>query len=77
MEGRIKCVISEKGIIIPIHNIALVDVRTHYIWSNADAENRTHYIWSNADAENSNHGHKLSDDQYDALSKELEIIGKY
>jgi hypothetical protein len=64
MEGRIKCVISEKGIIIPIHNIALVDVRTHYIWSNADAEN-------------SNHGHKLSDDQYDALVRELEIIGKY
>lgn len=34
-------------------------------------------IWSNADAENSNRGHKLSDDQYDVLVRELEIIGKY
>ena len=64
MEGKIKCVKSEVGMIIPIHNIALIDARTHYIWSNADAEN-------------SNSGHKLSDDQYDALLKELEIIGKY
>lgn len=64
MEGKIKCVKTEMGMIIPIHNIALIDARTHYIWFNADAEN-------------SNHGHKLSDDQYDALLKELEIIGKY
>lgn len=64
MKGKIKCVISENGIIIPIHNIALISARTHYIWSNADAEN-------------SNRGHKLSDDQYDALARELEIIGKY
>lgn len=64
MEGKIKCVKSEVGMIIPIHNIALIDARIHYIWSNADAEN-------------SNHGHKLSDDQYDALVRELEIIGKY
>lgn len=64
MEGKIKCVVSESGIIIPIHNIAIIDPRTHYIWSNADAEN-------------SNRGHKLSDGRYDALVRELEIIGKY
>ena len=62
MEGKIKCVISESGIIIPIHNISLIDVRTHYIWSNADADN-------------SNCGHKLSDDQYNALERELEYVG--
>lgn len=62
MEGKIKCVKSENGIIIPIHNIALINAFTHYIWSNGDAET-------------SNCGHKLSDEQYDALSKELEIIG--
>lgn len=64
MEGKIKCVISESGVIIPIHNIVLVDVHTHYIWSNADTNN-------------SDRGHKLSDEQYNALSRELEIIGKY
>lgn len=64
MEGKIKCVKSEVGMIIPIHNIALINAFTHYIWSNADAEN-------------SYYGHKLSDEQYDALVRELEIIGKY
>lgn len=64
MKSKIKCVISETEMIIPIHNIALIDARTHYIWSNADAEN-------------SNRGHKLSDEQYNALLRELEIIGKY
>lgn len=64
MEGKIKCVKSVAGMIIPIHNISLIEVRTHHIWSNGDAET-------------SNCGHKLSDEQYDALSKELEIIGKY
>ena len=64
MEGKIKCVKSEVGIIIPIHNIALINAFTHYIWTNADT------VYSNS-------GHKLSDDQYDALVKELEIIGKY
>lgn len=48
MEGKIKCLVSESRIIIPIHNIAIIGPRTHYIWSNADAEN-------------SNRGHKLSD----------------
>lgn len=64
MEGKIKCVKSEVGMIIPIHNIALINAFTHYIWSNADTETF-------------NSGHKLSDEQYNALLRELEIIGKY
>ena len=60
---KIKCVISENGTIIPIHNIAVIS-----------AKNASHYIWSNADADDSNSGHKLSDGQYDALLGELEFI---
>lgn len=62
MEDKIKCVTSEMGMIIPIHNISLINVFTKHIWSNADAEY-------------ANHGYKLSDEQYEALMKELEIIG--
>jgi len=62
---KIKCVISENGNIIPIHNIAVIS-----------AENASHYIWTNADAEDSNCGRKLSDEQYTALLSELEIIGR-
>ena len=62
MEGKIKCVKTERGMIIPIHNIALINAYTKYIWSNADVGSF-------------NHGYKLSDEQYDALLKELEIIG--
>ena len=61
---KIKCVISENGTIIPIHNIAVIS-----------AKNASHYIWSNADADDSNCGHKLSEGQYDALLRELEYIG--
>ncbi len=57
---KIKCVISENGTIIPIHNIAKIS-NVNRVWSNADAED--------------NLGHKLSDEQYNALLKELEIIG--
>lgn len=58
---KIKCVKSINGILIPIHNISLI------------GDNK--YIWSNADGENSARGHKLSDEQYNSLLKELEIIG--
>ena len=57
---KIKCVISENGTIIPIHNIAKIS-NVNRVWSNADAED--------------NLGHKLSDEQYNALLRELEIIG--
>ena len=61
MENKVKCVISETGIIIPIHNIALINPYTHCIWSNAVVRSF-------------NLGHKLSDEQYDALLREIEII---
>ena len=57
---KIKCVISENGTIIPIHNIAKIS-NVNRIWSNADAQD--------------NLGHKLAYDQYNALLNELEIIG--
>jgi hypothetical protein len=57
---KIKCIVSENGTIIPIHNIAKIS-----------AVNR---VWSNADA-GDNLGYKLSDCQYNALLRELEIIG--
>jgi hypothetical protein len=50
---------SENGTIIPIHNIAKIST-VNRVWTNADAKD--------------NLGHKLSDDQYNALLRELEII---
>ena len=61
---KIKCVISENGTIIPIHNISLIA-----------GEKSSHYVWTNADGDNGNYGHKLSDEQYNALLREIEIIG--
>jgi len=58
---KIKCVVSENGTIIPIHNIAKIS-----------SVNR---VWSNADTTGDNLGHKLSNEQYNALLRELEIIG--
>lgn len=58
---KIKCVISENGTIIPIHNIAVIS-----------AKNASHYIWTNGDIEHT--GYKLSNGQYNALLRELEFI---
>ena len=63
MENKIKCVISENGTIIPIHNIALIS-----------PENCSHYVWTNGDGYDPA-GHKLCDEQYYALLREVEFIG--
>lgn len=60
---KIKCIRSENGIIIPIHNIAVIS-----------AENSSHYVWTNVD--NDCHGHKLSDRSYNILLEELDIIDR-
>lgn len=59
---KIKCVISENGTIISIHNIALIA-----------GEKSSHYVWTNRDIDHE--GYKLSDEQYNALLREVEIIG--
>ena len=58
---KIKCVVSENGTIIPIHNIAVISGKyySHCIWTNIDIDNK---------------GYKLPDEQYDALMNELEIL---
>ena len=61
---KIKCVVSENGTIIPIHNISLIA-----------GEKSSHYVRTNADGYDSSYGHKLSDEQYNALLREVEIIG--
>ena len=61
---KIKCIRSENGTIIPIHNIALIS-----------DENASHYVWTNCDNEYSS-GYKLSDRTYNILLKELDIIDK-
>ena len=61
MENKIKCVASENGTIIPIHNIALISPGSHYVWTNGDGCDPA--------------GHKLCDKQYYALLKEIEFIG--
>lgn len=62
-EKKIKCVVAENGTILPIHNIAVIA-----------PPKCVHEVWTNADCfvEDS---HKLSDEQYYALLKELEYIG--
>jgi len=59
---KIRCVISENGIIIPIHNISAIA-----------GEYSSHYVWTNRD--NEGYEYKLSDEQYNALLRELEFIG--
>jgi len=59
---KIKCVISENGTIIPIHNISAIS-----------GEHSSYYVWTNRDTEPI--GYKLSDEQYNALLRELEYIG--
>ena len=59
---KIKCVVSENGTIIPIHNISLIA-----------GEKSSHYVWTNRDIDYE--GYKLSDEQYNALLREVEIIG--
>lgn len=60
---KIKCIRSENGTIIPIHNIAVIS-----------AEDASHYIWTNSDCDSNNCGHKLSDRTYNILLEELDII---
>ena len=60
---KIKCIRSENGTIIPIHNIGLIS-----------GQNSSHYVWTNADVNCNNHGHKLSDKSYNILLDELDII---
>lgn len=60
---KIKCIRSENGTIIPIHNIALI---AH--------ENSSHHVWTNADGGNYNCGNRLSDRSYNILLEELDII---
>jgi len=60
---KIKCIRSENGTIIPIHNIALIS-----------DEKSSHYIWTNADIRDGIYGSKLSDKSYNILLKELDII---
>lgn len=59
---KIKCVISENGTIIPIYNISAIA-----------GGHSSHYVWTNRDADGI--GYKLSDEQYNALLRELEYIG--
>ena len=58
---KIKCVISENGTIIPIHNISVIA-----------GEGCSHYIWTNIDVDQL--GYKISDKQYNALIKELKML---
>lgn len=62
---KIKCIRSENGTIIPIHNIAVIS-----------AEDACHYIWTNSDCDSNNCGHKLSDRTYNILLEELDIIDR-
>ena len=60
-EDKIKCVVSDNGTIIPINNIAVISDKhcSHYIWTNIDIDHE---------------GYKLSDEQYNALMKELKML---
>ena len=58
---KIKCIESENGTIIPIHNIALISAK--------DASRR---VWTNCDTDDI--GHKISDKTYNVLLDELDII---
>ena len=60
---KIKCVVSDNGTIIPIHNISLIA-----------GVKSSHYVWTNADGYDSSYGHKLSDEQYNALMKEIKML---
>ncbi len=62
MEGKIKCIRTENGTIIPIHNIAVIA-----------GEDCSHYVWTNSDAVGER-GHRLSDKAYSMLLDELDII---
>lgn len=62
---KIKCIKADNGAIIPIHQIAYIA-----------PPNCCHYIWTSADTYGSNYnrGHKLSEEEYNKLLNELEII---
>lgn len=59
---KIKCIKSENGAIIPIHNIAIIS-----------AKDASHAVWTNCDIDGP--GYRLSDKTYNALLEELDIIG--
>lgn len=59
--GKIKCIISVNGTIIPINNIAVIS-----------GKHNSHYIWTNKDVDSD--GYKLTDEQYNALMNELEML---
>ena len=63
--SKIKCIKADNGAIIPIHQIAYIA-----------PPNCCHYIRTSADTFGcvENYGHKLSDEEYNKLLKELEII---
>lgn len=61
---KIKCIRTENGNIIPIQNIAIIS-----------SEKASHYIWTNCDVQDYDYGYKLSDEAYNALLEELDIIG--
>ena len=60
-ENKIKCVVSDNGTILPINNIAVIS-----------GKHCSHYVWTNRDI--NSEGHKLSNEQYDALIKELKML---
>lgn len=60
--NKIKCVTTESGIIIPIHNIVKIS-----------SERYSHYVWTAIDVDCV--GLRISDNQYNALLRELEYIG--
>ena len=60
---KIKCVETENGTIIPIHNISIISGPKY-----------SHYIWTNSNTSESSRGYKLTDNQYEALLEELEMI---
>lgn len=60
---KIKCIRSENGTIIPIHNIAVIAT-----------EDACHYIWTNSGCDSNNYGYKLSDRTYNILLEALDII---
>ena len=65
MIDKIKCVVAENGVIIPIHNIVQISPKncSHCVWTAIDAVNNYPF------------GHRISERQYNALLKELEYIG--
>lgn len=60
---KIKCIRSENGTIIPIHNISVIS-----------GTKASHFVWTNVD--NDDNGHKISDRSYNILLENLDIIDR-